>query len=118
MTSLEAGSGAGEARVGRATAEPGRGREWAEPEEAPEPGTMGGAAEELSMDQVGEEEAGEQAEVEVVEARDKPREVLSQGTQTIYTKAFASKSLPAVKSFDVPKYFSDIPVFIISEVQL
>ena len=115
---MEAGSGAGEARAGRATAEPGRGREWAEPEEAPEPGTMGGAAEELSMGQVGEEEEpGEQAEVEVVEARDKPREVLSQGTQTIYTKAFASKLLPAVKSLDVPKYFSDIPVFIISEVQ-
>ena len=79
-TSLEAGSGAGEDRAGRATAGRGRGREWAEPE----PGTMGGATEELSMeqDEEVEVETGEQAEV-VEEVRDKLREVLSQGTQTI-----------------------------------
>ena len=80
-TSLEAGSGAGEARAGPDTAE-GRGKVWAGPE-VRGPATMGGAMGELSMelDEEGEEEVGAQVEV-VEEARDRHREVLSQGTQT------------------------------------
>ena len=47
------------------------------------PATMGGAMGELNteLDEEGEEEVGEQVEV-VEEARDRHREVLSQGTQT------------------------------------
>ena len=80
-TSLEAGSGAGEARAGPDTAE-GRGKVWAGPE-VRGPATMGGAMGELNMelDEEGEEEVGAQVEV-VEEARDRHREVLSQGTQT------------------------------------
>ena len=82
-TSLEAGSGAGEARAGPDTAEPGRGKVWGAGPEVRGPGTMGGAMGELNteLDEEGEEEVGAQVEV-VEEARDRHREVLSQGTQT------------------------------------